>query len=134
MIDEMLRADLDAPRKERHTVKRIFERLLDEHDADEISYQMVRGYVATRREEIRIEADRGVVEEKLSNPVDLVRAAGRQVVQNRVRSHRVVFACRMADELLTSASWRTRATAQIYEAGWPMPTAVSCCSASRRPA
>ncbi|MFE9469426.1 hypothetical protein ACFYNW_38645 [Streptomyces virginiae] len=34
-------------------MKRIFERLLDEHDADEISYQMVRGYVATRREEIR---------------------------------------------------------------------------------
>lgn len=62
LIDEMLRADLDAPRKQRHTVKRIFERLLDEHDADEISYQMVRGYVATRREEIRIEAGRGVVE------------------------------------------------------------------------
>ncbi|MFD6115276.1 hypothetical protein ACWGQT_12790 [Streptomyces yangpuensis] len=31
LIDEMLRADLDAPRKQRHTVKRIFERLLDEH-------------------------------------------------------------------------------------------------------
>lgn len=46
----MLRADLDAPRKQRHTVKRIFERLLDEHSADEISYQMVRSYVATRRE------------------------------------------------------------------------------------
>ncbi|WLQ38357.1 IS21 family transposase [Streptomyces castrisilvae] len=62
MIDEMLRADLDAPRKQRHTVKRIFERLLDEHGADEISCQMVRGYVADRREEIRIQAGRGVVE------------------------------------------------------------------------
>lgn len=62
LIDEMLRADLDAPRKQRHTVKRIFERLLDEHGADEISYQMVRGYVADRREEIRIQAGRGVVE------------------------------------------------------------------------
>ena len=40
LIDEMLRADLDAPRKQRHTVKRIFERLLDEHGADEISHQM----------------------------------------------------------------------------------------------
>ncbi|MFE2019130.1 IS21 family transposase [Streptomyces sp. NPDC059499] len=62
LIDKILRADLDAPRKQRHTVKRIFERLLGEHDAGEISYQMVRGYVATRREEIRIEARRGVVE------------------------------------------------------------------------
>ncbi|WP_432089801.1 IS21 family transposase [Streptomyces sp. bgisy095] len=62
LIDEMLRADLDAPRKQQHTVKRIFERLLDEHGADEISYQMVRGYVADRREEIRVQAGRGVVE------------------------------------------------------------------------
>ncbi|MER6693576.1 IS21 family transposase [Streptomyces minutiscleroticus] len=62
LIDEMLRADLDAPRKQRHTVKRIFERLLDEHGADEISYQMVRGYVADRREEIRVQAGRGVME------------------------------------------------------------------------
>jgi hypothetical protein len=62
LIDEMLRADLDAPRKQRHTVKRIFERLLDEHGANEISYQMVRGYVAGRREEIRGQAGRGVVE------------------------------------------------------------------------
>ncbi|GAA2425445.1 hypothetical protein GCM10010421_10220 [Streptomyces glaucus] len=62
LIDEMLRADLDAPRKQRHTVKRIFERLLDEHGADGISYQMVRGCVADRREEIRVRAGRGVVE------------------------------------------------------------------------
>lgn len=62
LIDEMLRADLDAPRKQRHTVKRIFERLLDEHGADEISYQMVRGYIADRREEIRLQAGRSVVE------------------------------------------------------------------------
>ncbi|MGW7613332.1 hypothetical protein ACWGKW_40060 [Streptomyces sp. NPDC054766] len=43
-------------------MKRIFERLLDEHDADEVSYQMVRGYVAVRREEIRVQAGRSVVE------------------------------------------------------------------------
>jgi hypothetical protein len=34
LIDQMLRADLDAPRKQRHTVKRIFDRLLDEHGAE----------------------------------------------------------------------------------------------------
>jgi transposase len=51
--------DLDAPRKQRHTVKRIFDRLVDEHDAVEISYAMVRAYGAQRRGEIRIEAGRG---------------------------------------------------------------------------
>ncbi|MER5326904.1 IS21 family transposase [Streptosporangium roseum] len=55
LIDEMLRADLDAPRKQRHTARRIFARLLDEQQATEVSYQMVRGYVATRRREIRVE-------------------------------------------------------------------------------
>jgi hypothetical protein len=36
-IDEMLRQDLDAPRKQRHTARRIFDRLVDEHDAS-VSY------------------------------------------------------------------------------------------------
>ncbi|WP_420802703.1 hypothetical protein [Streptomyces cavernae] len=54
-IDQMLRADLDAPRKQRHTVKQIFDRLLDEHGAVEVTYPMVRAYVAVRRPQIRIE-------------------------------------------------------------------------------
>lgn len=58
-IDQMLQADLDAPRKQRHTVKRIFDRLLDEHGAVEVTYPMVRAYVAVRRPQIRIEAGRG---------------------------------------------------------------------------
>jgi transposase len=29
LVDQILRADLDAPRKQRHTVKRIFGRLVD---------------------------------------------------------------------------------------------------------
>ncbi|MGR4853966.1 hypothetical protein ACIPTS_34100 [Streptomyces sp. LARHCF252] len=61
MIDEMLRADLDAPRKQRHTVKRIFDRLLDEHGAEAVTYPMVRAYVADRRPQIAVEAGRGVV-------------------------------------------------------------------------
>ncbi|MFI7114919.1 ATP-binding protein [Amycolatopsis sp. NPDC049868] len=32
-MDEMVRADLDAPRKKRHTAHRIWERLVDEHNA-----------------------------------------------------------------------------------------------------
>ncbi len=58
VIDEWLRDDLDAPWKQRHTATRIFDRLLDEHDAAEVSYWMVREYVSTRRREIRIEAGR----------------------------------------------------------------------------
>lgn len=54
VIDEMLVADLDAPRKQRHTATRIFDRLLREPDATGISYGMVRDYVATRRPEIRL--------------------------------------------------------------------------------
>jgi transposase len=33
VIEDWLRDDLDAPRKQRHTAKRIFDRLLDEHVA-----------------------------------------------------------------------------------------------------
>lgn len=62
LIDVMLKADLTAPRKQQHTVKRIYERLLDEHDAVDISYQMVRGYVAARREEIRRQAGKGMMD------------------------------------------------------------------------
>jgi len=59
IIDGWLRADLDAPRKQRHTVKRIHDRLISEHDAGGVSYWTVRDYVARRREEIRIEEGRG---------------------------------------------------------------------------
>lgn len=62
VIDAILKTDLTAPRKQRHTVKRIYDRLLDEHDAVDISYQMVRTYVAERREEIRRQAGKGVVD------------------------------------------------------------------------
>ncbi|MFG3350299.1 hypothetical protein ACGF1Z_35270 [Streptomyces sp. NPDC048018] len=53
MIDGLLRADLDAPRKQRHTVTRIFHRLVEEHGAD-VSYGMVRYYVAARKPEILV--------------------------------------------------------------------------------
>jgi transposase len=59
VIDQILREDLDAPRKQRHTVKRVFDRLLDEHDAQGVSYAMARAYIAARGPEIRIEEGRG---------------------------------------------------------------------------
>src|SRR6266702_5393104 len=58
VIDGWLRADLDAPRKQRHTVKRIHARLAGEHGAAGVSYSAVRDYVAWRRAEIRIEEGR----------------------------------------------------------------------------
>jgi hypothetical protein len=63
LIDEMLRADVSAPRKQRHTCRRIFERLVDEHGA-QVSYSTVVAYVGHRRPQIEGEAwDRaGVLE------------------------------------------------------------------------
>jgi transposase len=56
-IDEMLREDLAAPRKQRHTAKRVFERLRDEHDA-QVSYSTVAKYVHRRRAEVTAEQAR----------------------------------------------------------------------------
>jgi transposase len=58
VIDAMLRSDLDAPRKQRHTARRVLARLVDEHQAVEVSYSTVRDYIARRRPEIAIEAGR----------------------------------------------------------------------------
>src|SRR5712691_3169979 len=54
LIDGMLREDLAAPRKQRHTASRVFERLRDEHGA-QVSYSYVAKYVARRRAEITAE-------------------------------------------------------------------------------
>jgi transposase len=60
LIDAMLREDLDAPRKQRHTARRVLARLVDEHGVSEISYSTVRDYVAKRRPQILVEARAGV--------------------------------------------------------------------------
>ena len=52
LIDEMLTADLYAPRKQRHTARRIHGRLVDEHGVDGLTYSTVRDYVRRRRPEI----------------------------------------------------------------------------------
>jgi hypothetical protein len=58
-IDEMLREDLGAPPKQRHTARRIWVRLLEEHDAVGLSYSTVRDHVRKRRPQIEAEAGRG---------------------------------------------------------------------------
>src|SRR5437870_8542502 len=73
-IDEMLREDLAAPRKQRHTAKRVFERLRDEHGA-QVSYSYVAKYVARRRPEIAAEGRDGA-EGGLAGFVPQVRERG----------------------------------------------------------
>jgi transposase len=59
-IDEMLLADTTAPRKQRHTARRIHVRLVEEHDAAGLSYSTVRDYVRVRRAQVDLEAGRRV--------------------------------------------------------------------------
>lgn len=51
MIDEWLAADQEAPRKQRHTARRVWQRLVEEHGAD-VSERQVERYVAAKRREI----------------------------------------------------------------------------------
>lgn len=62
LIDAMLRQDVDAPKKQRHTARRILARLVDEHGVETISYSTVCDYVARRRPEIVAEANRPLEE------------------------------------------------------------------------
>jgi transposase len=51
LIDEWLEADRHAPRKQRHTARRVWRRLIDEHGA-RFAERTVREYVAARRREL----------------------------------------------------------------------------------
>ncbi|WP_104044491.1 IS21 family transposase [Arthrobacter sp. ZGTC412] len=59
-IDAMLIEDTTAPRKQRHTARRILTRLIEEHGAEELSCSTVRDYVRVRRAQIDVEAGRRV--------------------------------------------------------------------------
>ncbi|MBT2532379.1 IS21 family transposase [Arthrobacter sp. ISL-48] len=59
-IDAMLIEDTTAPRKQRHTARRILARLIEEHGAEELSYSTVRDHVRIRRAQIDVEAGRRV--------------------------------------------------------------------------
>ena len=58
LIDAMLVEDLTAPRKQRHTARRIHARLVDEHALTEITYSTVRDYVRDRRPQVWAQAGR----------------------------------------------------------------------------
>jgi transposase len=56
LIDSWLIADLDAPPKQRHTARRVWERLRDEYGVD-VSERQVRRYVRARRRELGLPVD-----------------------------------------------------------------------------
>ncbi|MEU3317082.1 IS21 family transposase [Streptomyces sp. NPDC006662] len=57
-IDEMLRSDLTAPPKQRHTNIRILNRLRDEYGFSAVAYTTLNDYLRVRRPQIKDEADR----------------------------------------------------------------------------
>src|SRR5579872_2692133 len=52
VIDAILEEDKSAPRKQRHTARRVWQRLVDEHGAT-VAESTVRAYVGVRRREMR---------------------------------------------------------------------------------
>src|SRR4051812_20523994 len=72
-IDQMLWADLSAPRKQRHTVRRVFDRLVAEQEMEGVSYSTVCNYVAWRLPRISVEAGRGPPPEV---PIDQIHKPG----------------------------------------------------------
>ena len=82
VTDGWLRADLDAPRKRRHTAKRIHARLVGEYGAAGVSYSAVRDYVAKRRPEIWAAAGTPDAVFALT-PAELLRVSGAEVARIR---------------------------------------------------
>lgn len=58
IIDAILLADLDAPPKQRHTLTRPYQRLIDEHGVTEVSYPAIGRHVRQRRPEVLVATGR----------------------------------------------------------------------------
>ena len=54
LIDEWLEEDKKAPRKQRHTAKRVFRRLEKEADGFNCSYRLVADYVKKKKAELNL--------------------------------------------------------------------------------
>ena len=57
-IDQWLTDDKKAPRKQRHTAKKVFKRLQDEVPGFNGSYRLVAEYVAAKKEELRLKSNK----------------------------------------------------------------------------
>ena len=61
LIDSWLEADKLAPRKQRHTAKRIYKRLQDETNGFNCSYRLVAGYVKEKKEALKLNKTTGYI-------------------------------------------------------------------------
>ena len=59
IIDKWLMEDKKAPRKQRHTARRVHKRLKDEADGYDCSYRLVAAYVAGKKKELRLKKQEG---------------------------------------------------------------------------
>ena len=61
MIDSWLEEDIKAPRKQRHTAKRIFNRLIKEIEGFDCSYRLVAKYVADKKKNMHLGKKEGYI-------------------------------------------------------------------------
>ena len=59
LIDKWLTEDKKAPRKQRHTAKKVHKRLKNETDGYDCSYRLVAAYVAEKKKELRLKQKEG---------------------------------------------------------------------------
>jgi hypothetical protein len=83
VIDAMLVEDTTAPRKQRHTARRVLTRLIEEHGAEELSYSTFRDDVRVRRAQIDVEA--GSREQAIRRIRTGIRAAQLRVALDEAR-------------------------------------------------
>lgn len=61
LIDQWLQDDKAAPRKQRHTAKRVFKRLQQETEGFEGSYRLVAAYVSAKKKELNLGRKEGYI-------------------------------------------------------------------------
>ena len=60
-IDEWLTADKKAPRKQRHTAKRVYRRLKELYPEFDVSYRLVADYVSRKKKELNLSKKEGYI-------------------------------------------------------------------------
>ncbi len=61
IIDEWLTEDQKAPRKQRHTAKRVYRRLCNEATGFDASYRLVADYVSAKKKELHLSKQEGYI-------------------------------------------------------------------------
>lgn len=59
VIDQWLTDDKKAPRKQRHTARRVYKRLIEEYPDFDCSYRLVAGYVSEKKKELNLKNKEG---------------------------------------------------------------------------